>query len=335
MRQTLAAGKVPPDILMPLIARYAPPAPGVVVGPGLGLDAAVLRLGDHLLVAKTDPITFASDEIGWYAVHVNANDIAALGATPRWFLATLLLPEQGTTPALVESIFAQIAEACAEVGAALVGGHSEITFGLDRPIVVGQMLGETTPNHLVTAAGAQPGDAVLLTKAVGLEGTALLAREKDGELTDLPADLLAEARGYLHTPGISVVRDAAMAMAHGRVHAMHDPTEGGVATGLREVAEASGVGLAMDADALPIEAPTLALCQRFGLDPLGLISSGALIICLPEADMATVTAALEGAGIRASRIGRVVPADQGITLRRGTQVEALPIFDRDELTRVL
>ncbi len=335
MRQTLAAGKVPPDILMPLIARYAALGPGVVVGPGLGLDAAVLSLGDRLLVAKTDPITFATDEIGWYAVHVNANDIAALGATPRWFLATLLLPEHGTTPALVEAVFAQIAAACAEVGAALVGGHSEITLGLDRPIVVGQMLGETTPDRLVTAAGAQVGDAVLLTKAVGLEGTAILAREKGGELRDLPADLLAEARGYLHRPGISVVRDAAIALAHGRVHAMHDPTEGGVATGLHEVAEASGVGLAVDASALPLAAPTLALCGRFGLDPLGLISSGALIICLPTEDVGAVTAALAGAGIRVEQIGRVVPAAQGIHLYRSGQVESLPVFDRDELTRVL
>lgn len=335
MRQTLAAGKVPPDILMPLIARYAPPGPGVVVGPGLGLDAAVLDLDGRLLVAKTDPITFATDEIGWYAVHVNANDIAALGATPRWFLATLLLPEQGTTPALVETIFAQMAEACAEVGATLVGGHTEITLGLDRPIVVGQMLGETTPDRLVTAAGAQLDDVVLLTKSVGLEGTAILAREKGDELADLPADLLAEARAYLHTPGLSVVRDAALALAHGQVHAMHDPTEGGIATGLREVAEASGLGMVIDAEALPIEAPTLALCQRFGLDPLGLISSGALMICLPSSDVAAVTAALAGAGIRASQLGRVVPAEQGVTLRRGSQIHALPIFDRDELTRVL
>ena len=335
MRQTLAAGKVPPDILMPLLARYAPPGPGVVVGPGLGLDAAVLRLGDRLLVAKTDPVTFASDEIGWYAVHVNANDIATLGGTPRWFLATLLLPEHGTTPALVEAVFAQIAAACAEVGAALVGGHTEITLGLERPIVVGQMLGETTPDRLVTAAGAQVGDAVLLTKAVGLEGTALLAREKGGDLADLPADLLAEARGYLHAPGISVVRDAAIALAHGRVHAMHDPTEGGVATGLHEVAGASGVGLVIDAEALPIEPPTLALCRRFGLDPLGLISSGALIVCLPQADAAPVTAALSEAGIRAVQVGRVVPAEQGVTLRRGVAVAPLPQFDRDELTRVL
>lgn len=335
MRQTLAPGKVPPAILMPLIARYAQPGLGVVVGPGLGLDGAVLSLGDRLLVAKTDPVTFATDEIGWYAVHVNANDIAALGATPRWFLATLLLPEHGTTPALVETVFAQIAAACAEVGAALVGGHTEITLGLDRPIVVGQMLGETTPDRLVTAAGAQPGDAVLLTKAVGLEGTALLAREKGGEVADLPADLLAEARGYLHAPGISVVRDAAVVLAHGQVHALHDPTEGGIATGLREVAEASGVGLVIDAEALPIEPPTQALCRRFGLDPLGLISSGALIICLPQANAEPVVAALAGAGIRARQIGRVVAAEQGVTLRRGPAAEPLPQFDRDELTRVL
>lgn len=230
MSDTLPVGKLPPHLLVPLLARYAPPAPGVVVGPGLGLDAAVVELDGRLLVAKSDPITFATDEIGWYAVHVNANDIAALGATPRWFLATLLLPEAATTAALVDTLLAQVAAACAEVGAALVGGHTEISYGLERPILVGTMLGETTRERLVTAGGAQVGDAVLLTKSVALEGTALIAREKADALGDLEADLAARAGAFLHDPGISIVRDAAIATAHGHVHAMHDPTEGGVAT---------------------------------------------------------------------------------------------------------
>lgn len=334
MSHALPTGKLPPDILMPLITRYAPPGPGVVVGPGLGLDAAVLQLGDRLLVAKSDPVTFATDEIGWYAVHVNANDVAALGATPRWFLATLLLPEQHTTPALVEGIFAQIASACAEIGVALVGGHTEITYGLERPIVVGHMLGEALAGRLITAAGARVGDAVLLTKGVGLEGTALIAHEKAAELAHLPSNLLQEAAGYLHTPGISVVRDAAIALACGEVHAMHDPTEGGVATGLREVAEASGVGLDIDADALPIWPITAQLCAIYGLDPLGLIGSGALIVCLPPTEVDAALAGFRAAGIAACQIGRVMARDQGVMLRRGDHTEALPVFSRDEIARL-
>jgi hydrogenase maturation factor len=326
-------GKLPPDLLVSLLTRYAQPGSGVVVGPGLGIDAAVLNVGDRLLVAKSDPITFASDEIGWYAVHVNANDIAALGGTPRWFLATLLLPENATTPALVESIFAQIQAACREIGASLAGGHTEITYGLPRPIVVGQMLGEVTPNRLVTAAGAQVGDAVLLTKGIGLEGSALIAREK-GDEVPLPPNLLAEARDYLHQPGISVVRDAAIAAAHATIHAMHDPTEGGVATGLYEIAQASDVGLAIDDAALPIWPTTAALCRHFELDPLGLISSGALLLTLAEADAPAVVAALNAAGIAASVIGRVVPPEQGVTLHHNAEVTPLPTFARDELARL-
>ncbi len=334
MSHVFPVGKLPPDTLLPLLARYAPPAPGVVVGPGLGLDAAVLDLGDRWLVAKTDPITFASHEIGWYAVHVNANDVAALGATPRWFLATLLLPEGRTTPDLVETVFAQVHAACAEIGVHLVGGHTEITYGLDRPIVVGQMLGDVAPDHLVTAAGAQVGDALLLTKGVGLEGTALIAREKAAELGHLPPADLVAAQGYLHRPGISVVRDAAIATRAGRVHAMHDPTEGGVATGLREIAEASGVGLAVEGDALPVSPITAAVCATFGLAPLGLISSGALLISLPAGDAPAVVAALHAEGIAAAIIGRVVPADQGLTLWQGESVVPLPDFERDELARL-
>lgn len=334
MSNVLPLGKLPPEHLVSLLRRYAPPAPDVVVGPGLGLDAAVVRLGPRLLVAKSDPITFATDEIGWYAVNVNANDVAALGGTPRWFLATLLLPETATTLALADTIFAQIAAACADVGVALVGGHTEITHGLDRPILVGTMLGEVAEADLVTAAGAQPGDAVLLTKAVALEGTSLIAREKAAELAHLPADLLAQARGYLHHPGISVVRDAAVVRAAGPVHAMHDPTEGGVAMGLHEVAQASGVGLVIDAAALPILPPTAVLCAAFGLDPLGLIASGALIAVVSHAAADPALAALAAAGIAAQRIGRVVPAAQGVMLRHGDDLTPLPTFARDELARL-
>ncbi len=321
-------------MLAPLLARYGGRAPGVVVGPGLGLDAAVVEMDGRLLVVKSDPITFATDEIGWYAVHVNANDIAALGATPRWFLATLLLPEAATTAALVETLFAQIAAACADIGAALVGGHTEISYGIHRPIIIGTMLGETTRERLVTAAGAQVGDAVLLTKGVGLEGTALIAREKADALADLPPDLVARARDFLHDPGISILRDAAIAMAHGRVHAMHDPTEGGVATAIYEIAAAAGVGFDIDADALPLWPETRALCQRFGLDPLGLISSGALLATLPQADAPAVIAALTTANIPAAQIGRATPRESGVRLCRGGECMPLPTFARDELARL-
>jgi hydrogenase expression/formation protein HypE len=178
----LPAGKLPPDLLQRLLAHHAGGTdPRVLVGPGVGEDAAVLDVGPAAagdatcLVAKSDPITFATDRIGWYAVHVNANDIAAMGATPRWFLSTVILPQHLASEALVEQILQQIHEACASLGVLVVGGHTEITSGLDRPLVVGHMLGEAAPGQILRSSGLRPGDDVLLTKGVAIEATAILA----------------------------------------------------------------------------------------------------------------------------------------------------------------
>jgi hydrogenase expression/formation protein HypE len=326
-------GKLPSEHLARLLAHHAPSDPRVILGPGIGCDAAVIDCGDRCLVAKTDPITFASDEIGWYAVHVNANDVACTGAEPRWFLATLLLPENRTPPTLVDAIFDQITSACRELDVALVGGHTEITYGLDRPIVIGCMLGEVAPERLVRPDGAQPGDALLVTKGIAVEGTAIIARESD-RVSELDGPFLERCRGFLHTPGISVVRDAAVATAAGEIHAMHDPTEGGLATGLLEIAQAGRVGLEVQEDAIPILAETQTLCSRLGLEPLGLIASGALLLAVAPGDADAVLSALEKAGILANCIGQVVEPERGITLRDSTRVRPLPRFERDEIARL-
>jgi hydrogenase maturation factor len=316
------------------LALHSPTDERIVLGPGLGRDAAVISFGDRYLVAKTDPITFASDEIGWYAVHVNANDIACMGATPRWFLATLLLPEAPNNATLVDTIFNQIAGACGELHVALVGGHTEITYGLDRPVVVGSMLGEVAPERLVRPDGALPGDLLLVTKGIAIEGTAIIAREMVDELTELGELLLERCQGFLHDPGISVVRDAETATGAGPVHAMHDPTEGGLATGLRELAEAAGVGLVVDEAAVPTLPETAVLCEQLGLDPLGLIASGALLLAVTPADAPAILEALGAEGIAGAFIGRVVERDRGTTLHCGATKRPLPHFDRDEIARL-
>jgi hydrogenase expression/formation protein HypE len=324
-------GKLPAEHLARLLTHYAPDDERVVLGPGIGRDAAVISFGDRCLVAKTDPITFASHEIGWYAVHINANDVACTGAKARWFLATLLLPEARTDAALVDAIFEQIAATCQQLDVALVGGHTEITHGIDRPIVIGCMLGEVAPERLVRPDGARPGDALLLTKGIAVEGTAIIAREKNAGLDEAS---LQRGRDFLYDPGISVVRDAAVATAAGEVHAMHDPTEGGLATGLWELAEAAGVGLEVDEDAIPIFSETQALCAQLGLDPLGLIASGALLLAVAPGDAAAIRTALEEAGLAAARIGRVVERERGVVLRSGTDERPLPHFERDEIARL-
>jgi hydrogenase maturation factor len=337
MNDKLPLGKLAPEDLAALLANhtFALPNDRLLVRPGIGEDAAVIDMGDRWLVAKTDPITFATDEIGWYAVHVNANDIAAAGGVPRWFLSSLLLPEDKTDLALAERIMEQIASACRSLGVVPCGGHTEVTYGLDRPIVVGVMLGEIVPSRLVRSSGVQVGDAILLTKGVAVEGTAIIAREKQEELARwFPPEYLERCRTFLRDPGISVVREARIATEVTEVHAMHDPTEGGLATGLWELAMASNVGLEVDAKAIPVFDETRQLCQTFGLDPLGVIASGALLVAVSETDARLACDALHKAGIVATPIARAISAEHGLVLRTESGVQPLPRFDQDEIARL-
>lgn len=347
---SFAVGKLPADHLAHLLAQFSAQDPSVVLGPQVGEDAAVLDLGDRYLVAKSDPITFATDAIGWYAVHVNANDVACTGAVPRWFLCTVMLPEGRADAALAQDIFAQVSQACTEIGATLVGGHTEITYGLDRPIVVGTMLGEVEPRHMVRTAGAQPGDAVVLTQRIAVEATAIIAREKRDELLrqpELSAEVLDRCADFIFRPGISVVRAAQVATATAPIHAMHDPTEGGLAMGLWELATAAGVGLEIDARAVPFYPETRLLCRLYGLDPWGVIASGSLLLTMDVAAGVPVCDALVSAGVEAAVVGRVTPAEQGMTLLVEATAEGrqpvgipgvplrrlpLPTFERDEIT---
>lgn len=332
----LPVGKLRAEMLQALFDKHAPRDPRVIVGPRVGEDAAVLDVGDRFLIATTDPITFATDELGWYALHVNANDVAVRGAAPRWFLATLLLPESRTTERSALELLEAVAHACDELDVALVGGHTEITHGIDRPIVVGTMLGEVDKDRLVTSGGARVGDAVLLTKGVPLEGAALVAREKERELlrAGVAPATIDRARAFLRTPGISVVREAAIAGRHARLTAMHDPTEGGVATALHELAAASRVGLRVEREAIAILPEGDELCRALGLDPLGTIASGALLLTLGARDAPSVVEALTEAGIACRRIGAVVAREEGVVLVEGGKPRPMPVFPQDEIGRL-
>jgi thiamin-phosphate kinase len=336
-RYDFSAGKLDARLLREILPTL-PLDDRTIVGPRVGEDAAVIDMGDRYLVAATDPITFATDLIGWYAVQVNANDVATMGATPKWFLATLLLPDGKTDEQLVRGIFAQIADACRRLSVAFIGGHTEITLGLSRPIVVGTMLGEVAKDRLVTSAGAQVGDLVLVTKGVPLEGCAIIAREKTDELRRLgvPESVILKAQRFLFEPSISVVRDALTACQAAPIHAMHDPTEGGLATGLWELAEASGVVLEVWEEALPILPEATQLCGAFGLNPLGVIASGALLLCVAEREAEKVMQALSDAGISVTAIGKVVArnAPKVLLRQRDGETVPMPLFVKDELTRL-
>ena len=311
--------------------------PRVLVGPGIGRDAAVIDAGGpRLLIAKTDPITFATDLIGWYAVHVNANDIACMGGRPTWFLATALLPE-GCSPELPNEIFGQIAGACDALDIELVGGHTEITYRLDRPIIAGAMLGEVERERLVRPETAAPGDAVILTKGIAIEGTGVLAREAADSLraAGLPLKVVKRAAAYITDPGISIVAEARAACDSTSVHAMHDPTEGGLATALRELAEATGCGISVEREAIDVLPETAAVCAALGLDPMGLLASGALLIAVSAAECERVIAAIEKSGVAARRIGSLVATEEGAIITVNGEPAPVPVFSRDEVARFL
>ena len=327
-------GKFPPELMERLLGKVEIKDDRVILGPKLGEDAALLDYGDRVLVAKADPVTLATDRIGWYAVHVNANDVACCGATPRWYLATVLLPETCNEKD-AEVIFDHILEACASLWVSLVGGHSEVTRGLSHPIVAGCMLGEAEKGKIVTSGGAKDGDSIVVTKGIALEGTALLAQDAATSLQEagVGPEVISRAKQLLFYPGISVVKDALAACSAVHVNSMHDPTEGGLATGLWEVAGAAGVGLAVEEGSIPILPECAELCRVLGLDPLGLMASGALLITLPPEDVPRLLSALEKEGTDAYEIGHVTGHEEGVHIIRDHQLEPLPKFERDELAR--
>ena len=331
----LDVGKLPMELLQSLLERYRGRDERLVVGPQVGEDAAVLDMGERYLVVKSDPITFATDEIGWYLVHVNANDIAAMGATPHWLLLTLLLPEKKTDRVLVEDIFSQVSQACRNLGIVLCGGHTEITHGLDRPIAVGLMLGEVEKEDLVRTDGVQVGDDVILTKGIAIEGTVVLAREMEKQLAGhVGIELVERGKRFLKEPGISVMRDAAIVCGIGQPHAMHDPTEGGLATGLWELAQASGKGIVVDLARVHVFPETVAFCQALNLNPFGLIASGALLVTAAPEESWQMLEALRQESIGASIIGKVVEGPPVVEAETSDGLVPLPIFEQDELTRL-
>ncbi len=341
----LRAGKLPPDLLASLLGRLDTPEKRVLLGPEVGEDAAFISFGSTTLIAKSDPITFATDRIGWYAIQVNANDIAASGGTPKWFLATLLLPENEPV-SLAQEIFSQLQQAAKKLGITLIGGHTEITVGLPRPIIAGTMLGEAAPSETVKTSSATPGDDIILTTGIAIEGTAIIARESAPELLNagLTTAEIARAAAFLDTPGISIVKAARIACATGHVTAMHDPTEGGLAGALEELTMASKTGVTVDAAHVTVLPETRMVCEALDLDPWGLISSGALLITSRPADTHHIVAALADNEIPSNVIGSITEYDpepdpdlpRSHRLQRIVDgiAEQLPRFDRDEIGRL-
>ncbi len=328
-------GKLPPEALAELLAGF-PQDDRVRQGPGIGRDAAVVRLPDRSLVVASDPVSFSGEHLGWYAVHVNANDVACQGAEPRWFLATVLLPP-GTDTESVAAIFEDLRRACAETGATLVGGHSEVSAAVSEPIVAGTMIGEAPRERTYLSDAAEPGDVLVQVGPVAIEGTALLAREIPERLraAGLSAAEIDEAAALLFDPGISVLSMARAVWDAPDVHTLHDPTEGGIATACWEVGQASGLGITLFLDAVLVHPLTRRVGEALELRWEGLLASGSLLVTVAEGGAEAALRYLHESGQGAAIIGTLGRQGEPAILQARGETHPLPRFPRDEVARVL
>ena len=325
----LSPGKIPIDILKEVVFKnLGAKRKEVVVGPSVGIDGAVLDVGDKSLIVSMDPITGAVERIGWLAVNVNANDVATFGVEPAFLFSCILLPEKAERK-LVEIISTQINAAAKNLGIAIIGGHCESTPSLSNPIVVGGTMGLTEKGCYVTAGGAKPRDKLILTKTAGIEGTAILATDREQSLKrSMSRAMLQVAKNFYSQ--ISVVEDALTAFKTGGVHAMHDPTEGGVAGGIHEMADASNLGVKVFEQAIKVQPETSQICSHFKIDPLQLISSGALLISAEAKSANEIVRNLGNKSVQASVIGEfTVNAEYRVLIQKdgGTKHLLRPISD--------
>jgi len=325
----LPLGKVPVELLARLLGELQPLPPEVLLGPRVGEDAAAIEVPAGTLVVATDPITLTTKDVGGFSVVVNANDVAVTGARPRWFLAAVMLPP-GTHEADVAALFDGMREALASAGVALVGGHTEITSAVTQPVVVGQMLGLAEGGRFVATGGLRAGDVVVQVGPAPIEGAAVLSREAGDRLSGVEALVVEAAAGAVRHPGISVVGPALLSRELGAT-SLHDPTEGGLGAGLREMADAAGVRIRIDPGAVLWFEPGVAVCRALGADPWATLASGTLLAGFPPGLADEAVRTLLGRGHEAAVLGVAEPG-RGVVDADGRPL-AWP--ERDEVARVL
>ena len=330
----IGGGKLPNDLLAAFFDEYPTADPDLLIPPGVGQDTAAVALGgDQVLVLKSDPITFVTDAVAEYAVVVNANDVATSGATPRWLLTTLLFAP-GSTPSQIRRVMADLQEVCQRRGIALCGGHTEITDAVTRPVVTGMLCGVVRRDRIIDKRNMRAGDRIVMTKRVAVEGTAIIAREFKDRLirAGVSEQTVAAAAGFLSD--ISILKEARIAADAEGVSAMHDVTEGGLATAAEELSTAGGRGLRLRTDRIPVFDETAVICRAVGIDPMGLIGSGTLLIACRPNHVERLLADIRSAGIEATIIGEVLAPPRGIESVGADGPTIWPVFEADELTRL-
>lgn len=327
--RVLESGKLPTELLAELLGELPQLPPEVRLGAGIGEDASGIDVTEGTLVVAADPITLTADEAARLSVLVNANDVAVCGAQPRWFLAVVLLPP-GTRESAVRGLFRALQEAASEIGVVLVGGHTEVTPAVSQPVVIGQMLGLAERGAILTTSGFGPGDAMIQVRPAPIEGAAVLALAAADRLGGLGARVIEQAREALTRPGISLVEAARLAVELG-ARAMHDPTEGGLAGGLWEMAAAAGVRIRVDRDAVLWFEPGVLVCREVGSDPWSTLASGTLLAAFPAEVADAAVATLRDHGQPAAVIG-AVEEGEGVC-----DVDGAPFAwpERDEVARLL
>jgi hydrogenase expression/formation protein HypE len=330
----LEQGKLPNDILENFLGRFQIEDSALLIQPGVGEDIAAADINEEeVLVLKSDPITFATDAIGKYAVAVNANDIATAGATPRWLITTLLFPV-GSTGSKIWHVMKELNEVSQKFGIILCGGHTEITDAVTRPVVIGSLAGTVAKDKLIDKRNLRQGDKVLITKSVAVEGTAIIAREFEEDLghKGFKDTEISECKNFIDH--ISIVEEAGIACQSGGVTAMHDVTEGGLSTAVSELSIAGQHRIRIDMESIPVFEQTRRLCQAFGLSHLGLIGSGSLLICCKPEKKEPLIQAIRNAGIPAACIGEVMEKGHGVVAWKNSEPVEWPHFEVDELTRL-
>jgi hydrogenase maturation factor len=328
-----SAGKIQNKFLKQIVFKYLGYSnERLLYGPAIGRDAAAVKLlNDKILIIKSDPITGALRHIGRFAIIINANNIAVLGARPLFFISTILLPMNSSLDEF-ETICKDMDSAAKEINVNIIGGHSEICSGITNPIVSGTMLGETTSDLIITA-NSKPGDKLIMTKSAAIEGTTILAWDKEEYLKNkILKSTLTSAKKFLNY--LSILPEAQLALEIGGITAMHDPTEGGILNGIFEICEASNVGANIYEDHIPIAKETSEICSVFNLDPLRLISSGTLLMSLNPKYFDQLTSGLNSNGIVATCIGEITLEKSVTLIKKDGTHETLTEQNQDQLWNV-
>ena len=329
----LETGKLDSELLKKIVfGKITYRSEDVSVRPGIGEDCAVMDFGDHDCIMSTDPISSAVSDIGRLAIHITCNDIASNGVQPLGIMLAVMLPE-GTTEEDVDHIMGQAAQTAAEVKVEIIGGHTEITPAVKQPVIVSTAIGKALKGVSQSGNDMVPGDFIMMTKAVGLEGSGIIASDYEEQLSSvLSAKELARAKSFLEL--VSVVPEGIAAGSIG-THGMHDITEGGILGAVWEMCQISHLGAELWLEAIPVSELTKKVCGHFGINWMRLISSGCMMIMVHPEQKEEVIKAIEEEGVSVACIGRVREEAYGRQLLAGGKAEEITPPVSDELYKVV